>query len=98
MRCYSIKIRRSFGGEDVAKYVIVYDERRHLRGGQVRVIKSANESQMVLGCEGLSQDLLPSTWRKQDHGVSQVDHHHSTTMIEPPSMADRCWYRHLATC
>jgi hypothetical protein len=53
---------------------------------------------MVFGSEGLGQELLPSTRWKQDHGVTQVNDRHSTTVIESPSMADRRWHRHLATC
>jgi hypothetical protein len=77
--------------------VIVNDNGSHLRGSEVRVVKSSDESQMVFGGEGLSQEMLPSARRKKDHGVTQVNDRHSTTLIEPPSVADRRWHRHLAT-
>jgi len=47
---------------------------------------------MVFGGKSLSQELLPSTRRKKDHGVTQVNDRHSTTVIESPAVADRCWY------
>ena len=64
----------------------------HLGGCEVRIVESSNEPQMVFGGEGLSQELLPSTRRKKDHGVTQVNDRHSTTVIEPPAVADRRWY------
>jgi len=90
--CYAVKIRRPFASEDVAKYVIVNDDGSHLRGSEVRIVESSDESQMVSGGEGLSQELVPSTRRKKDHSVTQVNDRHSTTVIEPPAVADRRWY------
>jgi hypothetical protein len=72
--------------------VIVNDDGSHLRGSEIRVVESSDESQVVFGGEGLSQELLPSTRWKKDHDVTQVNDRHSTTVIESPAVADRRWY------
>jgi hypothetical protein len=72
--------------------VIVNDDGSHLRSSEVRVVESSDESQMVFSGEGLGQEPLVSTRGKKDHGVSQVNDRHSTTMIESPAVADRRWY------
>jgi hypothetical protein len=68
--CHAVEILRPFARENVAKDVIVDDDGSHLCGCEVRIVQSSNESQMVFGGECLSQEVLPSTWRKKDHGVT----------------------------
>jgi hypothetical protein len=77
--------------------VVVNDNGNHLCGGEVWVVETTDESQMILSRKGLSQELLPPTRWKKDQGVTQVNNRHSTTVIKSPSMADRRWDRHLPT-
>jgi hypothetical protein len=67
--------------------VVVDDDRWHLGRGQVRVVHFFDESTVVLGAESPSEELLASSRRQKNHGVSKVDDRHATSAIEPPAMA-----------
>ncbi len=52
---------------------------------------------MVLSGQRLGQEVMPTSRWEQNDSIAQVDDHHPATVIESPSMADGCGYRHLST-
>ncbi len=84
-------------GQDVAQQMVVDDEGRHLRGGQVGIVETAHEPAMFLSRKSLRQELLSPAGREQDEGITQVDHRHPAAVIQPPPMAHGSRHRHLPT-
>jgi hypothetical protein len=63
-------------GQEVAKKMIVDDEGRHLHRREIRIVKAAHKHSMVLGAEGLRQESLALSRRKENHGVARVNDGH----------------------
>jgi len=77
--------------------VIINNNGGHLSGGEVWIVESLDESQMIFSAEGLCSQLLASIWRKENYRVTQIDHRNFATVVEPPSMTNSGWDRHLPT-
>jgi hypothetical protein len=66
--------------------VIVEDDGRHLRCGEVGVIEFLHERPMLLGGQSIAEELLSGTgWQKHD-GVAK-----SMTVTRPPSTRPQRW-------
>jgi hypothetical protein len=81
--CKTIQIRRPLARQDVAQKVVVGDDGCHLPGRQIGIVEIADELPMPLIRQCVGEDLLTAAGRQEDHGVAQIDHRHSPTVIEP---------------
>ena len=59
----SPEIRWSFSGQDIAKEMVVDDDRAHSRGREVGVVKLFDEIAVVLRAERLGEETLPAARR-----------------------------------
>lgn len=71
--------------------MVVDDDGGQLRRGEIGVVEPTNKTQMVLGAEGSSEELLASSRREKNYRVAQVDHGDPTAVVEPPAMAHGRW-------
>jgi hypothetical protein len=63
-RSDSVQIGRPFAREDVAKKMVVDNDRSHLRRGEVAVGEPSNQLSMILCAEGPREERLASCWGK----------------------------------
>ncbi|HKN40073.1 MAG TPA: hypothetical protein VJ010_06540 [Actinomycetota bacterium] len=75
--------------------MIVDDKARHLRGGEIGIIQTADEPVVLFGGEGFPEQSLPGPGREEDDRIAKIEDRHAPTLIETPPMPHRGRHRHL---
>jgi hypothetical protein len=76
--------------------MIVDDDGRHLGGGEIGIVQTADELQVVFGGERFSEQSLPGSGGQENDRIAQIEDHYFPAMIEAPPTPHRGWNRHLA--
>jgi hypothetical protein len=82
--------------ENVTEEMIVDDDASHLGGGEIGIVHSPDEPEVLFGGESVPEEPLPRAGREEDDCFAKIEDRHASTLIQTPSMPYRSWHRHLS--
>jgi hypothetical protein len=95
--CQAAEIRRPLSRQQVAKQMVINDNRRHSGRRQIRVIEARYELAVFCFTQRVCDELMARSRREDDDCVAKVDNRDSTALVEAPAVPYRGWDRHLPT-